>query len=151
MLNIGSIAFFTGATLTMATVQIPQRFQAVNNDSALEAGIRLLPFTVCVSVGTMIGNVLASRLRIPLVFVLFAGAIFQTISAVFMSYLPATIGPKNHGFEALLGAGLGFNLGLLIQLTPDLIRGKNQCLCFPYSLVEEEALANFLQLLRWQQ
>ncbi|MCJ1358859.1 MAG: hypothetical protein MMC33_008859 [Icmadophila ericetorum] len=121
-----AIAFLTGATLTMATIQIPQRFQAVNNDSALEAGKRLLPFSVCVSVGTMIGNLLASRLRIPSVFVLLAGAIFQMTSAALMSFLPVIVSPKIYGYEALLGTGLGFNLGLLIQLTPDLIRGKDQ-------------------------
>ena len=125
-LIIFSIGFFAGVPFTVAVIQIPQRYQTVGDTSALTAGIRLLPFTLCTSVGIVFANVLASKLRVPYVFVLLLGAIFQITSTALMSELPTEPGSKNYGYEVLLALGLGLNLGMLVQLTPQLILGEDQ-------------------------
>ena len=125
-LTVSSISFLSGVPFTVGTIQIPQRFQTVSSASALEAGIRLLPFTLCASVGTVTANILASKLQIPPLFILLVGAILQIVGTVLMSTLPIEVVPRVYGYEVVLSVGVGLSLGMLIQFVPQLIRGKDQ-------------------------
>ena len=129
MLTDDSITFLAGVPFTVAIIQIPQRFQTVSATSAFQAGVRLLPFTLGSSIGVIFGNVLASKIQVPPIFILLGGAILQVISTALMSTLSVDPGAKVYGFEMLLSIGLGINIGTLVQFTPQLIRGKDQCLC----------------------
>ena len=127
LLIYDSVTFLAGIPFTVAIIQIPQRFQTVSATSALQAGVRLLPFTLGSSVGTISGNILASKLQVPPIFILLGGAVLQVLSTALMSTLPVEPGAKIYGFEMLLSIGVGINIGTLIQFTPQLIRGKDQC------------------------
>ena len=121
------MSFFAGAIFTVAVIQIPQRFQIVNGASPLLAGVRLLPYTLCVSVGVVLSTVLATKARLPVVVVVCIGSALQVVAVALMSYLPVEVGPKNYGYETLLSLGLGISLGIMTLLMPQLIRGKDQC------------------------
>lgn len=93
--------------------------------SPFQAGIRLLPFAVSVPVGSLLQSIVATRLKVLPTFVLLAGAILQIIGAALMSTLPTELNPAQYGYQVISGIGLGLNLGVLILLTPFVIRGKN--------------------------
>ena len=116
-----------GVPFTVAIINIPERFQTVNSLSPGQAGIKLIPFSIFVSVGSALSSVFSSRLKIPPVFVVLLGAIMQTVGTALMSTLPAAIGSRNYGYQILTSIGIGLNLTVLILLTPNLIRGKDQC------------------------
>ncbi|KAI4146673.1 MAG: hypothetical protein LQ340_005851, partial [Diploschistes diacapsis] len=125
-LTLRRITFLTGATFTVAVIQIPQEWQTVSNCTALEAGTRLLPFTIFYSVGTILAMILTSKLHVPPVFVILLGAALQIISVAVMSCIPVRTGAAKYICEIILGIGVGTNIGVLVQLTPQLIRGKDQ-------------------------
>ncbi|KAH8645580.1 major facilitator superfamily domain-containing protein [Tricladium varicosporioides] len=118
--------FLNGVLFTVAVIQIPQEWQTVSNTTALVAGIRLLPFTLCYSVGTVSAMILTTKFHMPPVFILLWGTTLQIISTATMSMIPLRSGFGKYFTEILLSIGLGTNLGLLVQLIPYLIRGKDQ-------------------------
>ena len=121
------INFLSGAPFTVAVIQVRQRFQTVSGSSALIARTRLLPFTLSISVDSALVSVLGCKLRIPPISVILFGSILQTVGAALMSTLLAEVNGKNYDYEALLGIGIGLNIGMIIVLTPQVIRGKDQC------------------------
>ncbi|PQE25650.1 efflux pump antibiotic resistance protein [Rutstroemia sp. NJR-2017a BBW] len=54
------------------------------------------------------------------------GASLQIISMAIQSLVPFNTGAGKYGFEILLSIGLGASMGMCVQLTPQLIRGKDQ-------------------------
>ena len=126
VLTLVGIAFLSGVPFTVAIIQIPQRYQIVNDASALEAGVRLLPLTLCASVGTVVANMLASTLRIPPVFIILLGTALQILGATLLSTLPTHIIPREYSHEVFLSIGIGLNLGILIPFVPQIIRDKDQ-------------------------
>ena len=121
------IDILAGVPMYVALIQIPQRFQTVNGTSTLEAGIRLLPFALTTPISSVLATIAASRLQVPPIFILFLGAILQTVGTALLSTSSITVGPATYGYETILGVGLGLNIGTVILLTPNLIRGKHQC------------------------
>jgi hypothetical protein len=85
-----------------------------------------LPLTLFYSVGQVLAMLLTSKLHIPPVFVLFLGGTLQIISFSLQSFVPYHSGAGKYGCEILAGTGFGTNIGLLVQVTPQLIRGKDQ-------------------------
>ncbi|MCJ1356673.1 MAG: hypothetical protein MMC33_006668 [Icmadophila ericetorum] len=120
------VTFLAGVPFTVAIINIPERFQTVNNLSPGQAGIKLIPFSIFVSVGSALSSVFSSRFKIPPIFVVLLGAVMQTAGTALMSTLPLEIGSNNYGYQVLTGIGIGLNLTVLILLTPNLIRGKDQ-------------------------
>lgn len=150
-LTLRRITFLTGATFTVAVIQIPQEWQTVSNCTALEAGTRLLPFTIFYSVGTILAMILTSKLHVPPVFVILLGAALQIISVAVMSCIPVRTGAAKYICEIILGIGVGTNIGVLVQLTPQLIRGKDQGSYNIVTKFERAAALTTAQRPRWGQ
>jgi hypothetical protein len=126
-LTWSSLTILSGAPFTVAVIQIPQRYQAVGDNSPIRAGVNLLPFTLLLSVGSIFASISTSKSRAPPIFVFLVGAILQTVGCALMSTLGVEVGRKAYGYEVILALGLGMNLGMGIILTPQLIRGDGQC------------------------
>ena len=129
MLTLVRIAFLSGVPFTVAIIRIPQRCQTVSEASAFEAGVRLLPFTLSASVGTVAANLFASKLRVPPVFIILLEAALQILGATLLPTLPTHIVLREYGYEVLLSIGVRLNLGILIPFVPQIIRGKDQSEC----------------------
>ena len=127
--------FLAGAPFFVTRIQIPQRFQIVNGTSTLEAGVRMLPFILAIPISTAFASISTSKLRMPPIYLFALGCIFQSVGTGLMSTLPVNMGPKDYGYEVILGLGLGLNIGSVIIVTPNLIRGKDQCLYIHPTLV----------------
>ncbi|KAF5020450.1 hypothetical protein F66182_7529 [Fusarium sp. NRRL 66182] len=112
--------FLTGFPFMAALINIPQRFQTVNNTSAINAGVRTLPLLLLSPVATALSGVLVSKLRIPPLYMLFLGGSLQTIGVGLFSALESStsIAASQYAFEAMMGLGFGFNLSTILMMVP---------------------------------
>ncbi|EPE26248.1 MFS general substrate transporter [Glarea lozoyensis ATCC 20868] len=118
-------AFFSGGTFTVTIVNLPQRFQIVNGNSALEAGYRLLTLSLVASMGSLTTGILIQRCRVPPFYVLLGAAPLQMIGLVLMGYLghDYAINPATYGYQAIAGIGFGGTIATVIMTIP-LAAGK---------------------------
>lgn len=108
---------------------IPQRYQLVYGSSGLDAGVRLIPFTVTIPVGTIFASTIAGNLKVPPLYVLLVGTSFQIIGFALLGTLPLTLDiPKQmYGFEFLAGWGCGMNFSLLFVMIPHVNEKRFHC------------------------
>ena len=108
-------------------MSLPQRFQAVNGDSALGAGLRLIPYSLVAALGSAVANVLCSKKHIPPVYFLLFGGILHVIGLACLSTLPTngTFHAAGYGYEVLAGAGVGITFGILILTTPFVVEARD--------------------------
>ncbi|KAI1773179.1 putative multidrug resistance protein fnx1 [Hypoxylon cercidicola] len=99
---------------------IPQRFQLVYGMSGLDAGVRLIPFTVMIPVSSIVASTVAGKLKVPPLYLLLIGSCFQVLGFALLGTLPSTleIPARIYGFEILAGWGCGINFALLFILIP---------------------------------
>lgn len=120
-------AFLAGVVMIVAIVQIPQRLMVVNGLSAVDAGVRLLPFAALVPGASTIGAVIMTRFKVPPVYVLAIGAAIELAGVVGFSQTsasggsgpaePAPVSGALYGFMVLAGAGVGlFNIALILMV-----------------------------------
>ncbi|MCJ1345171.1 hypothetical protein MMC31_003377 [Peltigera leucophlebia] len=112
--------FLVGVPFNAVIMILPQRFQTTSGASPLAAGIRLLPYTFGAALGAVFANVIGSKRRIAVIYILFLGALLQLLGLVLLSTLPATrdLPGKAYGFETLAGVGVGVTFGILVLATP---------------------------------
>ncbi|KAH8166270.1 hypothetical protein CIB48_g1935 [Xylaria polymorpha] len=99
---------------------IPQRFQLVYGTSGLNAGVRLIPFTITIPFGAILASTLAGKLKIPALYIVMGGSILQVIGFSVLGTLPLTldIPPRIYGGEFIAGIGGGINFALLFVMIP---------------------------------
>ncbi|KAI0835899.1 putative multidrug resistance protein fnx1 [Hypoxylon sp. FL0890] len=99
---------------------MPQRFQLVYGTSGLDAGVKLIPFTVIIPVSSIFASILAGKFKVPPLYLLFLGSFFQVIGFALLGTLPSTltIPPRIYGFEIIAGWGCGINFALLFIMIP---------------------------------
>lgn len=121
------ITVLSGAPFTVAVVELPQRFQAINAVSPLDAGIRFLPFALSSPFGSGIASVLVSKVKILPAFIVVFGAVLQTVGASLMSTLPVSqeLMAANYGYQIVIGFGLGMNIAGLMVLTPYVVEKRD--------------------------
>ncbi|KAI1131717.1 MFS multidrug transporter-like protein [Nemania abortiva] len=119
---------FLGGPFVISVYQLPQRFQLVNGLSGLDAGVRLIPFTLASPVGTAVAASIAGRLKIAPIWILVTGAILQVIGFALLSTLPLTLHllPRTYGFEIIAGFGCGMNLALSFVLAPSVVEVRDK-------------------------
>ncbi|KAF2655372.1 MFS general substrate transporter [Lophiostoma macrostomum CBS 122681] len=100
--------FLLGMPFMVAIVQLPQRFQAVNNASASRSGIQLLPVTLMTPVGAMLAGLVMGK-KIAAEYVLIATTGIVSVGIGLLSSLPvdASFWSGTYGYEIITGLGLG--------------------------------------------
>ena len=86
-----------------------------------------MPFILSVPCCTAFASMLASKLRVPPIFILTAATMFQIVGTVLLSTISVDIPTQTYVYEAILGVGIGLNFGSLIILTPNIVKGRDQC------------------------
>ena len=121
--------FLTGAPFTVAVIQIPLRFQAVQSLSPLQAGIRLLPFALLSPIGSGVAAGVVGRMKIPPVYVMLGGSAVQIVGFALLSISPTTSGASGaeYGYEAIAGFAVGINTACLVVMTPFVVEEKDKC------------------------
>lgn len=112
----------------ISVYQLPQRFQLVNGLSGLDAGVRLIPFTLASPLGTGFAASVAGRLKIAPIWIIITGAVLQVIGFSLLGTLPRTLEllPRTYGFEIIAGFGCGMNLALLFVIIPSIVDGRDK-------------------------
>lgn len=115
-----------GVPFNALMVNMPQRFQALDDKTALGAGIWLLPYAVVSPVCSVISNVLASKARVSLIYLLLAGAVFHLVGVTLLSTLDEIDFPSaGLGYEAIAGAGVGITFSILVLGTPFVVNPRD--------------------------
>ncbi|KAI1817164.1 putative multidrug resistance protein fnx1 [Poronia punctata] len=120
--------FFLGGPIVVSIFQIPERFQLVYGLSGLDAGVRLIPFSLAVPFGTGIASSIATKFKIPAVFIIIAGSVLQVVGFALLGTLPDTldIPPRIYGFEILAGFGCGMNFTPLFIVITRAVEQRDQ-------------------------
>ncbi len=121
------LSLLSGIPYNIIVIDIPQRFQAVYGTSPFGAGVRLIPFNFLIALSSVLVNIVASKTRIPPIFLLLAGSIIQLIGLALFSTLsdglmvPSVI----YGWEVISGTGIGIVMGMLLVLPPHLVEPRD--------------------------
>lgn len=123
-------AFLVGAPMTISSIQLPQRYQLVNESSPLGAGVKFLAYGVPFPVGVVITSILAGRFRIPFIYIILLGTVLQIVGFALLSTTPSTVHPwpGQFGYSVITGLGVGITGGLYNFLNPLSIDKKEQYL-----------------------
>lgn len=111
-------AFFTGIAYLTMVIDLPQKFQVVNGDSAFKAGYRLLALMMSFSLAAIVSSILTEKKRVPPMYTLFAAASLQILGLALMTTLSTTshaFPPAQYGYEILMGFGFGLSISTLIM------------------------------------
>ncbi|KAK8064291.1 hypothetical protein PG996_008943 [Apiospora saccharicola] len=116
--------FFTNP----AMVSLPERFQLVYELSGLDAGIRLIPFSLAVPFGTGMASALLGKKRIPVLYLLGFGACLQVAGFALLGTLPLSpsIAPRMYAGEVIAGLGCGVNYILYFLLIPNIVAPRDR-------------------------
>jgi hypothetical protein len=106
----------------------------VNGDSAFIAGTRLIPFSIMVPMGAVIGAIVIGRTNIPPIYFLFAGGLLDVMGTAGLSQTPNThkIWGPQYVFQILVGTGCGFFNGTLTLLIPFALEKRDLGMHFPF-------------------
>ncbi|KAF2972342.1 hypothetical protein GQX73_g1251 [Xylaria multiplex] len=111
---------FLGGPTVICMFVLPQRFQLVYGTSGLDAGVRLIPFSAVIPVGSIFASILGGKHKVPPVYLLIFGSVLQVLGFALIATLPSTleIPSQIYGFQVLAGFGCGINFSLLFIIIP---------------------------------
>lgn len=120
--------FLTGAPLTVALIQIPTRAQAVYGTSALDAGIRLLPFALLVPIGSILGAAITGKAKIPPIYISIGGSAIQIVGFALLSISPTRTSESKaqYGYQVIAGFSVGINLACLTVMAPFAVEKRDK-------------------------
>ncbi|KAI9832018.1 MAG: hypothetical protein M1819_004562 [Sarea resinae] len=112
-------AFFMGFPFYATIINLPQRYQQVNDVSSSMAGIRLLPMLLSSAVAAGLSGAMCSKHLRWSQPVLVTGAVLQAVGTGLLATLPATqsAAPEQYGFEVIVGCGFGLMMPVFMILT----------------------------------
>lgn len=114
--------------MTIAAIEMPQRYQLVNASSPLSAGVKFLAFAAPMPFGILLGSVLTGKRRVPFVHTLLLAAALQTVGFALLSTVPTTVHvwAGQYGYSVIAGLGVGLSVGSYYVLTPIACDKKDQ-------------------------
>ncbi|KAI2469978.1 major facilitator superfamily domain-containing protein [Annulohypoxylon bovei var. microspora] len=117
-----------GGPQVVSIFQLPQRFQLVHGLSGVEAGVRVIPFTLTATFGIMVGSTIASKFKIAPVYIALVGSCISVTGFTLLGTLPLStdIPPRIYGYEILAGFGWGTNWAVLFIMIPFVISGRDK-------------------------
>ncbi|KAF7588744.1 hypothetical protein BBP40_005270 [Aspergillus hancockii] len=135
---LGSVLgfFTTGLPITVCIIEIPQRFQIVNNCSPLDAGIRFLAYALSSPVGIISCSVLAGRIKVPFCYIALGGIALQIIGLFLFSEVSSAveISAAQYGYLVLAGLGIGASVSVFYMMVPLVVEGKDQSIALSTGL-----------------
>jgi hypothetical protein len=133
-------AFLVGFPYILTIVNLPQRFQVVNNESPISAGLRCLPLLLSSAVGASVGGAMMTKKNFSF-WVLLASNVSQVLGTGLLSSIPLSddVLARTYGFQVIMGIGIGLSVVSLmliarVELSPN-EQGMSDVLGYIYPLV----------------
>ncbi|KAK6198441.1 Type I Iterative PKS [Pestalotiopsis sp. IQ-011] len=113
-----SCSFFAGIQYLALIIILPERFQIVNGDSSLMAGIHLLPQLGACAFGSFLAGVVSSK-RNNTAYTLIAASCLQLVGLILLSLLSDvdTEIYAQYGYQVIFGLGIGLSFASVTILT----------------------------------
>ncbi|KXJ94049.1 major facilitator superfamily domain-containing protein [Microdochium bolleyi] len=108
-------------------VILPERFQIVNHDGPLIAGVHLLPMLGTTALGSFLAGTICKK-RILATVVLILSQFFQVIGVVLILTTLRSADAETkaqNGYQVILGLGIGLSLGSATLLTQSLVPSRH--------------------------
>lgn len=123
------MTLLTGVPFMTLVLELPGRFQILNNTNAFESGVRILPFTLGIALAAGTTGALTARGRVPVFLVFCASAVLQVLGVGLLYSVAANteLGGKVYGYQVLAGTGVGLTLTAAILIAPSLVDGNGLC------------------------
>ncbi|KAH8797018.1 major facilitator superfamily domain-containing protein [Hyaloscypha sp. PMI_1271] len=120
-------SFLVGIPMTVLVIQLPQRFEAVDGDSPLEAGVHLLAFSLAVPIGSLCSNLLAASTKQPAIIPISVASAVEIIGSALMTTIPNSgdIPKLFYLYEGITGFSVGFIFSLLLLVTPNSVEERD--------------------------
>jgi hypothetical protein len=106
-------------------ISLPQRFQVVNNESPISAGLHCLPLLLSSAVGAGAGGAAMTKKNFSF-WVLLASNVSQVLGTGLLSSIPNSevVLARTYGFEVIMGFGIGLSVVSLmiiarVELSPN--------------------------------
>lgn len=103
-------AFMGGAAFLSSSYYIPIWFQAVQGVSAVESGIRILPFLLALVVASLIAGVVVTIWGYYAPFLWISSVVMSVGFGLLSTWNPRTKQPIWIGYQVIAGAGVGFGM-----------------------------------------
>lgn len=118
--------FLSGYSYLAIIITLPERFQIVNGDDALKAGVHLLPMLGATSVGSILGGALSKR-KNNTSRTLVAAACFQVLGLGLLTTFDAPSSPLLPQFiyQSIFGLGVGLTFSSATILTKIQAAGRD--------------------------
>lgn len=118
--------FLSGYSYLALIITLPERFQIVNGDSSLMAGVHLLPMLGSTAVGSILGGAF-SRKKNNTSRTLVAASCFQVIGLGLLTTFDSPSSPvvPQFGYQAIFGLGIGLTFSSATILTKIQAAGRD--------------------------
>ncbi|KAF2688500.1 hypothetical protein K458DRAFT_440123 [Lentithecium fluviatile CBS 122367] len=104
-------------------------FQLVDNLSALQSGIRLMPFTFAAPPGSAASSTLASKFKILAMYLVLSSALLQTLGFALLATLPESgseASGRMYGYQVIAGFGCRMNISMLLPTVPFVVEFRDE-------------------------
>ncbi|TVY43112.1 Efflux pump [Lachnellula subtilissima] len=110
------VSFLVGIPNSAILISIPQRYQVVDASSPLQAGIRLLPYTIANPIGLLVGNTIGGATKIAPIYLLFGSSLIQLLGIALFDMIPV---------EGGMLARVGVTASVTMLATPHCVESKD--------------------------
>ncbi|KAH7303218.1 major facilitator superfamily domain-containing protein, partial [Stachybotrys elegans] len=113
-------AALMGGPWTAAVFIFPSKFQILNGLSGLDAGVRFLPFTLAITMGTVTCSILNGKPKVPPIYCGLFGAMMQVVGYALLSTSAGAgqIPPQVYVYQVIAGLGTGAVYQTVVILVP---------------------------------
>ncbi|KAH6894148.1 major facilitator superfamily domain-containing protein [Thelonectria olida] len=121
------VTLLTGFPYIALSIVIPERFQIVNQQGVLMAGLHILPLLGACAIGSFLGGALSSK-KNNTSFTLFGAACLQLLGVGLMSMLtePDANVQAQYGFQVIFGLGVGLSFSAATIMTSILAAERSE-------------------------
>ncbi|KAF4636426.1 hypothetical protein G7Y89_g1666 [Cudoniella acicularis] len=125
-MGVLTLSLLSGIPYNVVTIDIPQRFLAVDGVSPFGAGLRLIPYNFLISLGSVLVNVVAAKFKILPIYLLLIGSVLQLVGVTLLSTIRGeTLFAAMYVYEALTGFGVGMIFGICLVIPPRVVEKRD--------------------------